>query len=370
MAWPIVISTNGYGTPVTESALAGATPIEIAENGYGTPVVFVDKGGLPVTYAVPPEFSGFDLGWDFVNGRLYCGAVYPTDTHPSPILMPDASGAWVGKAANVLCREQGVGMQTVPSYQQFAANPQAPANQTVTLSATGTYTLWIEGPGSVAAAAGTAVGTGFGSASTGVPVTFTLSAGGTVNLTVTGAPTLVQVINKGFVLPPIYSAATVTGNQQVVDLTGRLGSGVAGWVKVYIKDPGSGSIRFVSFTASGNGNEQIRIGHNAGSMNFVVASGGVPTVDITLGPWTQGVQTIAFAASGSFAKARIVGGADTTARTTVAYPSTINLFGIGGFGTTHANNVYGLSKAASLRFGPVDATVFADVYAKAVLAAA
>lgn len=52
MAWPVVIATNGYGTPVTESDADNATPYEIATNGFGSPVVFVDSGGLPVREGV------------------------------------------------------------------------------------------------------------------------------------------------------------------------------------------------------------------------------------------------------------------------------------------------------------------------------
>lgn len=48
MGWPVVIATNGYGIPVTESDSDFAIPAEIADNGYGTPVVLVDSGGTPV----------------------------------------------------------------------------------------------------------------------------------------------------------------------------------------------------------------------------------------------------------------------------------------------------------------------------------
>lgn len=59
MAWPVVISTNGYGTPVTESSADDAVPYEISTNGYGTPVIFVASGGLPV---VGVSFTPTDLG--------------------------------------------------------------------------------------------------------------------------------------------------------------------------------------------------------------------------------------------------------------------------------------------------------------------
>ena len=321
--------------------------------------------------AVPAYFRTMDWAVDFENNRRYFGAVYPTDTHPSPILMPDATGAWVSKAANVLCREQGVGMQGVPTYQQYAANPQAPANQTVTLSATGTYTLWIEGTGSVAVAAGTAVGTGFGSATAGNKVTFTLSAGGTVDLTVTGTVTLVNVINKAFVLPPIYSVSSITGNRQVVDLTGRLGSGVAGFIKVDVKNTGASGDEIFTLNDGTLANRIIFRTFPGPTLGMQVVAGGVDQaiVYIESGTYAPGVRTVAFAAGLNFFLARSVGGAAPTADTSGTYPtiSTAN-FGGDGFGATR--NIYQHTLKAALRFGPVDQTVFDEVFALAELAAA
>lgn len=46
MAAPVVISTNGRGLAVTETA-KGA-PVTIAANGLGVPVVYVEERGVPV----------------------------------------------------------------------------------------------------------------------------------------------------------------------------------------------------------------------------------------------------------------------------------------------------------------------------------
>lgn len=54
MGTPVVISENGFGTPVTEST--SGTPVTVAENGFGTPVIVVESGGTPVTFDPPlPE---------------------------------------------------------------------------------------------------------------------------------------------------------------------------------------------------------------------------------------------------------------------------------------------------------------------------
>lgn len=88
MAWPVVIATNGYGTPVTEAA--NGTPYEIAANGFGTPVVFVASGGTPVTgggVAPPSSFAPYPapsgLKWAFVYETNEGGEqVYETANDP------------------------------------------------------------------------------------------------------------------------------------------------------------------------------------------------------------------------------------------------------------------------------------------------
>lgn len=73
------------------------------------------------------------------------------------------------------------------SVANLVLQSDAPASQTVSLSTTGYYTLWVEGAGSCAIAANTAAGTGFGTATDGVPVAVNITAAGTVDLTVTGS---------------------------------------------------------------------------------------------------------------------------------------------------------------------------------------
>jgi len=368
MGWPVVIAANGRGIPVTESP--NGTPYEISANGYGTPVVFVDQGGLPVSSVLPVWAAGASQAWDFTASRYYNSAATPTDTHAGTINADDAAGAWSAFAPDVLVRTTR-GVQTIPGYSQYATNPTAPANQTITLATTGTYTLWIEGPGSVAVAAGTAVGTGFGSASAGVPVVFAISTGGTVNLTVTGAPTLVQVINKGFVLPPIYSVSSLVGNRPVITGLGtQLAGGVYGFVQVDIRGVNAAAFpRIITLYGATDGSHRATVRYSGGQVIIDVVDGGAVQAAGAgaAGTYATGLATYAFAAGTNFFKIRKVGGADTVADELGSYP-VLSTLAFGGNGSSAAVNGYQNTKLLALWYGQPDASKFDAVFAKATLA--
>lgn len=89
----------------------------------------------------------------------------------------------------------------------------APATQTSGSLGTGTYTLWMEGTGSIAVSANSATITGAGTATDGNPVTFVVTGAGTVDYTVTGSPTIAQAEDGPF--PSSYiptTTAAVTRN--------------------------------------------------------------------------------------------------------------------------------------------------------------
>ncbi|RYD50585.1 MAG: hypothetical protein EOP52_13820 [Sphingobacteriales bacterium] len=77
------------------------------------------------------------------------------------------------------------GLLSEETRTNFLLNSASPSSQTVSLNA-GSYTLWVEGAGSCVCAAGTAAGSGFGTATAGSKVTFSISTAGTVVFTVTG----------------------------------------------------------------------------------------------------------------------------------------------------------------------------------------
>lgn len=169
----------------------------------------------------------------------------------------------------------------------FFLNSGAPATQTIALT-TGTFTLWMEGTGSIAVAAGTAVGSGFGTASNGSPVTFTVSTGGTVTCTVTGSPTIAQLENGAFAtsyIPAAGAAATRAADVAVVP-------SLAGWFNASegtILTAGrtfadNGASRTLVHIDDGTTNNRIMVNRNTGRIAaFTVSAGGVAQADITSG---------------------------------------------------------------------------------------
>lgn len=77
----------------------------------------------------------------------------------------------------------------------YFLNSGTPATHTSPSLGIDTYTLWIPDGTSVAVAANTATGTGFGTATPGSPVTFSITGAGTVDFTVVGSPTYAQCEN-------------------------------------------------------------------------------------------------------------------------------------------------------------------------------
>ena len=138
-----------------------------------------------------------------------------TFSRTSTATYTDASGVIQTAASGVLRDGHYVGgVRTTlleGSRTNHFLNSATPANQTSPSLTTGSYTLWLDGTGSVAVAAGTATISGAGTATSSAPVTFTVSAAGTVAYTVTGTPARVQSENGPFRSSYIpTTSATVT----------------------------------------------------------------------------------------------------------------------------------------------------------------
>lgn len=113
-----------------------------------------------------------------------------------------------------------LGLLIEESRTNYLLNSQVPATQTTGALGTGTYTLWIEGSGSVAVTAGTATLAGNGIATEGSPDTFTVDVAGTVTCTVTGTVTAFQLEAGAFATSLIVTVgATVTRAADVATIS-------------------------------------------------------------------------------------------------------------------------------------------------------
>jgi hypothetical protein len=119
----------------------------------------------------------------------------------------------------------------------YLLNSAAPVSQTTVGLPVNTYMFWMVGSGSATIAAGTAVGTGFGSASAASPLVFTTTGVGTVIVTLTGSVTQFQLEGTGTnVFPTSFiptAGAAVIRQADVVSLP------VTGWLG---PDPHTGTL--------------------------------------------------------------------------------------------------------------------------------
>jgi hypothetical protein len=219
------------------------------------------------------------------------------------------------------------------------------------------------------------VPTGSGSTSWGAATRVVTALGGT---TVAAGNYLAYGLNVqqgSFAVPTVMNtgtgaSATVNGNQQVIDLTGRLGTGVAGIVQVNVLalTPGATNFELIFSINDGTGNNSVQIFNGGTQWFFLVKSGGVDQANFAVRNSGTGVQTFVFAASTNFAACRAVGSADPGPDTVVTYPA-LNRFGVGGTGfSVTGQNAYQQMAKLALSFGAQDATTFAAMYARGLLA--
>ena len=194
---------------------------------------------------------------------------------------------------------------------------------------------------------------------------------GTTTFTDFGAQVEVGAFSSPLIVTT-SAAVTVNGNQQVISGLGtQLAVGVAGIVQVNQIAPAvSGyAARWLEFS-DGTGSNFARLSDNtSGAFQTNVTAATVDQGSVTGagGTFVVGVTTIAFAFGSNFNKFRIVGGADTTADTSVTWPALTQL-AIGGRGFDTSRNNYQFAKKLALKFGPQNATTFDEWYRKALTA--
>lgn len=178
-----------------------------------------------------------------------------------------------------------------------------------------------------------------------------------------------------FSSPPIITtgaAATRAGDLLSADLTGKLTYGVAGFIKVDLRQPSvAGTFPRLLSINSGVSTDEMRLLHQSGRLRFEVVSGGAIHSGHDLGPWQEGFQTIAIAATVGFSMARRVSSAAPAALAPASIPS-VNTLGIGGYGFNTNGNTFQINQKLALFYGspskPINQAFFDEVYAKAVAA--
>lgn len=318
--------------------------------------------------SLPRWAAGFDLWYNYqVPQGSYALAFPPaTDTHSSTINALTPAGTYQSFAANVPVRT-GLGLQTVPTRTNLFLNSFAPVTQTITISNTTQYTVSMTGTGSL-----TLSGGGTGTVTASAPVTFT-SSSTSLTVTVSGSPSTVNVTTGAFAVPPIQTAgtsATVVGNQQVIDLTGKLATGASGFMQVSIQNPSGGAFDpYVFDISDGTANNRLNVRNNSTNFRVSAAAGGVSQAAFNAAAWQTGIVTLAFAISTNYVNVRIVGQADPGAVTSATYPTGMTIFTVGGLGTGTGSNIFQYTRKLALKFGPQNASTFAAAFAAAQLAA-
>lgn len=171
------------------------------------------------------------------------------------------------------------------------------------------------------------------------------------------------------------AAVTLNGDQNVIDLTGRLSQGVAGIIQFTSKQPPTSGLysRLLEIysngsTASVDGLFIFRSQTAGFSMEARESSSIYGNTSIPPNPFVvDTLYTLVFSYGPNYLRAQIVGQVASTEDTSVTYPSNLNKLIIGA--ASGSNHAYQLTKKLALKFGPQDATTFAAMYAKAVLAA-
>jgi hypothetical protein len=127
-----------------------------------------------------------------------------TDLLPSSV----SGYAYNTFAVNVLPITPGIGLQIWKGSTNLFLASTSPLTQTITISATGSYTTWVNGAGSDTTSAGTATCTGYGAATNGSTNVINCTVVGTIIHTISGALNAAQFEAGTFGTPFIVTTVT------------------------------------------------------------------------------------------------------------------------------------------------------------------
>jgi len=394
-----------------------------AESAFVRPRQALKSRMRPPTHGqgvlTPAWAAGNDLAWDFVKGSNYFGASDPVDTHAAAIYAPNAAGIYTSFAVNTLVRTD-LGLQCVPTRTNVclhnrdltnaawvavnmtaakdqvgidavaasaskitAGDANATILQTITLAssarAQSAFVKRVTGSGVVEMTMDngtTWTGVTVTAAWTRVTIPTQTLANPVVGFRIVTsgdaiAVDFVQNENGTFATSPIpvtTVAVTVTGNQQLVTLTGLLGGGFSGLMQLDIAGFASSGNQRILYVSDGTTANVVQLNLPGTSLNIIADAVSVGQGNITIDASPDlGTQTIAFSCGTNYMMARKVGNSAPSADTSITYPA-LDRFGIGSRGFSAADNSYIVVKKLALKFGAQDATTFAAAFEKAQLA--
>lgn len=145
-----------------------------------------------LTGAIPTPDVLFDFLQNYTAGVLdnrltFARAATTAGGAATDSVYTDAAGSSFNTFGTNVPRLTSRGLLREVSRTNLLLNSAAPVTQTTGSLGAANYTLWIVGTGSATSSAGTAVGTGFGVATAGVPNVVTITNAGTVIVTLAGS---------------------------------------------------------------------------------------------------------------------------------------------------------------------------------------
>lgn len=180
--------------------------------------------------------GGATIDLDFANSRYFGGTPstllsITRASNATDLLPSSASGyAYNTYGNNVLAISPNIGLLIFEARTNLFLNSTAPVTQlAISLPATGSYTLWVNGSGTAAIAGVTATITGAGTASQGTPIVINCTVTGTVSVTIIGSLNAVQLeagaFGSSFIVTAGATATRAADNIQLAGLAQTITNG-------------------------------------------------------------------------------------------------------------------------------------------------
>lgn len=286
--------------------LASGQQIKFEKNVPQTAVSAISASNSTLTVYADDSASAFWLlngnsppavDLDFRAGRYFNNGLFltapitntrvTTGGSATDLLPSSASGASFTTFANSVPRlTQARGLLIEPAATNNLQNSTVPATQSPTLGVA-TFTLWVNGAGSVQATAGTATAAALPlTATQGSPITFAVTVGGTVVCTVTPPLNSFQLETGSFPTSLIVTAgATGTRNADVISTP--MPSALSSVYSIYqqgtpLQTVANTVFQVLTVLDDGTANNRIRIGRQniTGLDTFTIAAGGIGQTNI------------------------------------------------------------------------------------------